>query len=94
VRFRIDTAVARFAMHVRGDNYARVGISVGTATFGLDGETLDQLLITADQAMYRVKSEHKLNSKPENQDSVRDTAPLTLPLSERQDDELASISVN
>lgn len=94
LRFRIDTAVARFAMHVRGDNHARVGISVGTATFGIDGETLDQLLITADQAMYRVKSEHKLNS-PASQNSARDTGPLTtLPLSERQDDELASISVN
>jgi hypothetical protein len=26
----------------------------------VDGETLDQLLIAADQAMYRVKSSHKL----------------------------------
>ena len=36
-----------------------MGISVGTATYGADGETLDQLLITADQAMYSAKSEHK-----------------------------------
>ena len=60
LRFRIENAVARFSMHVRGDKHARVGISVGTATFGIDGETLDQLLIVADQAMYRAKSGHKL----------------------------------
>jgi GGDEF domain-containing protein len=33
---------------------------VGTATFGIDGETLDQLVISADKAMYRVKSNHRL----------------------------------
>jgi hypothetical protein len=27
--------------------------------FGRDGETLDQLLVAADQAMYRAKSTHK-----------------------------------
>jgi GGDEF domain-containing protein len=36
-----------------------VGISIGTATYNADGETLDQLLVAADQAMYRVKSSHK-----------------------------------
>lgn len=58
---RIESAVSRFSMHVRGDQRARVGISVGTATFDTDGDTLDQLLIVADQAMYRVKSDHKFN---------------------------------
>jgi diguanylate cyclase (GGDEF)-like protein/putative nucleotidyltransferase with HDIG domain len=72
--FRIESAVANFAMHVRGDKYARVGISVGTATFGIDGETLDQLLIVADQAMYRVKSDHKRTDG----DSVS-RAPLGVP---------------
>ncbi len=50
-----------FRLHVRGGGEARVGISVGTATFGIDGETLDQLLVAADQAMYRAKSSHKLD---------------------------------
>jgi diguanylate cyclase (GGDEF)-like protein/putative nucleotidyltransferase with HDIG domain len=66
LRVRIENAVTRFSMHVRGDKRARVGISVGTATFGVDGETLDQLLITADQAMYRVKSTHKLDPNDRN----------------------------
>src|SRR5882762_2363807 len=59
LRSRIEAAVSSFSMHVRGDQRAHVGISVGTATFDTDGDTLDQLLIVADQAMYRVKSDHK-----------------------------------
>jgi diguanylate cyclase (GGDEF)-like protein/putative nucleotidyltransferase with HDIG domain len=87
LRYRIENAVSNFSMHVGGDNRARVGISVGTATFGADGETLDQLLIVADHAMYRVKSDHKLN--PSTITNVPSTS-----IVKRQDDELASISVN
>ncbi len=94
LRFRIEDAVTRFSMHVRGDRYARVGISVGTATFDIDGETLDQLLIVADQAMYRVKSEHKQARNAGVVDNAR-TAPLSSPsLTERSEDELTSIAVN
>ncbi|MGH9928655.1 MAG: diguanylate cyclase [Pyrinomonadaceae bacterium] len=61
LRQRIETAVAEFSLHVRGGAKARVGISVGTSTYGVEGDTLDQLLVAADQAMYRAKSGHKLN---------------------------------
>ena len=61
LRNRIETAVSEFVLHVRAGGEARVGISVGTATYGVDGETLDQLLVAADQAMYRAKSTHKLD---------------------------------
>lgn len=60
LRHRIETAVSEFSLNVRGGAKARVGISIGTATYGVEGETLDQLLVAADQAMYRAKSEHKL----------------------------------
>jgi len=60
LRTRIENAVSQFSLHIRADRRARVGISIGTATYGSDGETLDQLLIAADQAMYQVKSSHKL----------------------------------
>jgi diguanylate cyclase (GGDEF)-like protein len=60
LRTRIESAVAQFSLYVRADRHARVGISIGTATYGSDGETLDELLIAADQAMYQVKSAHKL----------------------------------
>jgi len=56
---RIEAAVSKFSLHVRAEHMARVGISVGAATYNLDGETLDQLLISADQAMYSAKSAHK-----------------------------------
>jgi diguanylate cyclase (GGDEF)-like protein/putative nucleotidyltransferase with HDIG domain len=59
LRQRIERAVRNFSLHVRGDKHARVGISVGAATYGVHGETLDQLLIAADEAMYTDKSSRK-----------------------------------
>jgi diguanylate cyclase (GGDEF)-like protein/putative nucleotidyltransferase with HDIG domain len=59
LRERIEKTIENFSLHVRAEHHARVGISVGAATYGLDGETLDQLLIAADQAMYSAKSVHK-----------------------------------
>ena len=67
LRERIEQAVSQFSLHVRGDKHARVGISVGAASYGVHGETLDQLLIAADEAMYSAKSYHKqhaLTEKP------------------------------
>ena len=62
LRERIERAVSRFSLHVRGDKHARVGISIGAASYGAHGETLDQLLIAADEAMYSAKSSHKQQS--------------------------------
>jgi len=86
LRGRIETAVSEFSLNVRGDRTAHVGISVGTATFGVDGETLDQLLVAADQAMYRAKSSHKL-------EKISRTTEKTTVL-ELQTEDLTSISVN
>ena len=57
---RIENAVSKFSMSVARNRFAQVGISVGTATFGIDGDTLDQLIAHADSEMYRVKSTHKV----------------------------------
>lgn len=57
---RIENAVSKFSLMAGRNRFARVGISIGTATFGIDGETLDQLVIAADEKMYRMKSSHKL----------------------------------
>lgn len=57
---RIENAVSQFSLSVGGNLHARVGISVGTATFGSDGDSLDELLISADDKMYRMKSVHRL----------------------------------
>jgi diguanylate cyclase (GGDEF)-like protein/putative nucleotidyltransferase with HDIG domain len=62
---RIESTIRKFALRVRADHYARVGISVGASAYGVNGETLDQLLIAADQAMYSAKSEHKKRRRAE-----------------------------
>lgn len=59
LRERIESLVSEFGIDVRSQGRARVGISVGSAVYGVDGQTLDQLLVAADQAMYRAKSAHK-----------------------------------
>jgi diguanylate cyclase (GGDEF)-like protein/putative nucleotidyltransferase with HDIG domain len=57
---RIESAVSKFSLPVARNRFAKVGISIGTATFGIDGETLDQLVMSADNQMYRMKSIHRL----------------------------------
>jgi diguanylate cyclase (GGDEF)-like protein len=59
LRERIEKTISTFLLPVTDDTFANVGISVGSATYGVDGETLDQLLIKADRAMYSSKAEHK-----------------------------------
>jgi diguanylate cyclase (GGDEF)-like protein/putative nucleotidyltransferase with HDIG domain len=88
LRQRIETAVSEFSLNVRGGGRAQVGISVGTASFGLDGDTLDQLLVAADQAMYRAKSDHKL------QKISRDAEVAAATVVELDTEDLASVSVN
>jgi diguanylate cyclase (GGDEF)-like protein/putative nucleotidyltransferase with HDIG domain len=56
---RIENAIVSFELRVRTDQYARVGVSIGAATFGKDGDTLDQLIIAADEKMYSIKAAHK-----------------------------------
>ena len=40
-------------------SFARVGISIGAASYPNGGTTLDQIIISADKAMYGVKSLRK-----------------------------------
>jgi diguanylate cyclase (GGDEF)-like protein/putative nucleotidyltransferase with HDIG domain len=80
---RIEKAVSQFFLPAGRGRHARVGISVGTATFGLDGETLDQLLMNADAEMYRMKSTHRQErsiptTTPELQSNTEDATPLSL----------------
>lgn len=85
LRQRIEDSVSKFSLHVTGKRHARVGISTGTSTFGKDGETLDQLLIAADQAMYQVKSSHKIG---------RNLALITRNTPAPEDETLTTLSVN
>ncbi|MDQ1611987.1 MAG: hypothetical protein QOG00_1918 [Pyrinomonadaceae bacterium] len=83
---RIETAIRGLSLHVPPDKRARVGISVGAARFGTDGETLNQLLIAADQAMYSVKSDHKLRRHTSSSTS--------LSIVETSTGELATTAIN
>jgi diguanylate cyclase (GGDEF)-like protein/putative nucleotidyltransferase with HDIG domain len=68
---RIESAVSKFSLPVGKNRSARVGISIGTATFGVHGETLDQLVVAADNEMYRMKSSHRstrIEDEPINAD--------------------------
>lgn len=87
LRGRIETAIGNLSLRVPPDKRARVGISVGSARFGVDGETLQQLLIAADQAMYSVKSVHKQRRRHN-----LNGAPLTIV--ETPTGELASTAIN
>ncbi|HZH33722.1 MAG TPA: diguanylate cyclase, partial [Pyrinomonadaceae bacterium] len=58
---RIEQAVTRFRLPAGKQESARVGISIGAATYPGEGATLDQVLIAADQNMYSVKAKHKNN---------------------------------
>jgi diguanylate cyclase (GGDEF)-like protein len=87
LRCRIEKAVSEFSLLVRGHGRARVGISIGTATYGVEGETLDQLLVAADQAMYRAKSCHKL-------EKIAKEAETEEVVVELEQENLATVSIN
>ncbi len=56
---RIEKSVTDFILPVGDGKFARVGISIGAATYPSSGETIDQIIIAADKAMYNVKAERK-----------------------------------
>jgi diguanylate cyclase (GGDEF)-like protein/putative nucleotidyltransferase with HDIG domain len=56
---RIEVAVKEFVLPVGDDKFAKVGASIGSASYPQNGETLDQVLIAADTKMYAVKAMRK-----------------------------------
>jgi diguanylate cyclase (GGDEF)-like protein/putative nucleotidyltransferase with HDIG domain len=57
--YRLEKAVCEFALPVGDGKTARVGVSIGAASYPHCGATLDQLIVAADKAMYSVKAKHK-----------------------------------
>jgi diguanylate cyclase (GGDEF)-like protein/putative nucleotidyltransferase with HDIG domain len=55
---RIQRAIDRHDFGFQGSKLF-IGLSVGGASFGVDGETLDELLLAADRAMYADKARRK-----------------------------------
>jgi diguanylate cyclase (GGDEF)-like protein len=56
---RLQQAVDEYEFEPGGTR-AAIGISVGWACFGADGETIDELLLAADRAMYADKVRRKV----------------------------------
>ena len=52
---RLEKAVNNFVLPAGGGKFARVGISIGAASFPSHGDTFDRLIIAADEAMYGIK---------------------------------------
>ena len=73
---RIEQAVRAFGLPVRDEAIARVGVSIGSAGYPLQGESFDQLVISADKAMYLTKASRKrlaaVAEKPVAADDARD----------------------
>jgi diguanylate cyclase (GGDEF)-like protein len=59
---RIEQIVLKFRLPIDNERTARVGISIGTAEYPSQGETLDQIMVAADQNMYSAKASHKKQS--------------------------------
>ena len=91
LRERIEQTVANFSIDVRAQGRARVGISVGSAVYGTDGDTLDQLVTAADRAMYRAKSTHKAQIFGGAKLATKSLVPAP---DKGSEDLLASLSVN
>lgn len=58
---RLEKAVADFILPVGEDEFARVGVSLGAASYPRSGQSFDQVITAADKAMYAAKSVRKKN---------------------------------
>jgi diguanylate cyclase (GGDEF)-like protein/putative nucleotidyltransferase with HDIG domain len=56
---RIEKAVYEFKLKVGENEFARVGVSLGAASYPGNGETFDHVVVAADKAMYAVKAARK-----------------------------------
>ena len=70
---RIQRAIDRHDFGFQGSKLF-IGLSVGGASFGADGETLDELLLAADRAMYADKTRRKALFAESNSLTTNDLA--------------------
>jgi diguanylate cyclase (GGDEF)-like protein len=67
---RIEEAVRAFSLSVGEGETATVGVSIGAACYPIHGETFDQIITSADKAMYLTKSFHRKRAD----EALRNTA--------------------
>lgn len=58
---RIEKAVKGFKLHVEGEVYASVGVSLGSSSYPASGETFDKMVVSADKMMYERKVRRKMS---------------------------------
>jgi diguanylate cyclase (GGDEF)-like protein/putative nucleotidyltransferase with HDIG domain len=75
---RIEEAVNNFSLVVSENEVASVGVSVGTACYPIHGEAFDQIINSADKAMYLTKSFHRKRAAGETGERVSRPA-ITIP---------------
>ena len=77
---RIEEAVSNFTLLVGEEDVAKVGVSIGTACYPIHGETFDQIIVSADKAMYLTKSFHRKRAAAIAEAAERDSRPaISLP---------------
>jgi diguanylate cyclase (GGDEF)-like protein len=79
---RMEKAVRSYQLDVGDGRFAGVGVSLGAAAFPNSGETLDEILIAADKAMYAVKEKRKEFNKKKNQKAIESRRRLQKIISE------------
>ena len=67
---RIEEAVNGFSLVVSEGEIANVGVSVGTACYPIHGEAFDQIINSADKAMYLTKGFHRKRAAAENGERI------------------------
>ena len=63
---RIEEAVNDIALVVSDDQIARVGVSIGAACYPIHGGAFDEIISSADKAMYLTKSFHRKRAAGES----------------------------
>lgn len=86
--YRLERAVCEFTLPVGEGRFARVGVSIGAASYPHHGATLDQMIVAADKAMYSVKAIHK-QKQPAKKEPAKKSDEITrqdLPLERMPED--------
>lgn len=60
---RLEKSVIDYKLKINEVEFARVGVSLGVASYPQSGESFDQVVIAADKAMYAVKAVRKQQQK-------------------------------
>ena len=90
---RMEAAVLAFALPVEGDKLAKVGVSLGAAGYPQHGETLDQVIVAADKAMYAVKARHRQQKNSPTAEKAPETEEEVL-LVELDESHIISTAIN